>query len=67
MSLVIILNRYIYILMLIYVYLNIKMKKHLNYSKEGPNYILFGKIFKIIGFQENKDNNSFKKELKMLI
>ncbi|MDD3984936.1 MAG: hypothetical protein PHY59_03390 [Methanobacterium sp.] len=25
------------------------MKHHLNYSKEDPNYMLLGKIFKIIG------------------
>jgi hypothetical protein len=34
--------------MLSYIYLVITMKHHLNYSKEDPNYILLGKIFKII-------------------
>jgi len=40
--------------MLTYVYLVIKMKHHLNYSKEDPNYILLGKIFKIIGSRKSK-------------
>jgi len=35
--------------MFIYIYLAKKMKHHLNYSKEDPNYILLEKIFKIIG------------------
>ena len=39
--------------MLTYIYLANKMKHHLNYSKEDPNYILLGKIFKII-VQENQ-------------
>lgn len=30
------------------------MKHHLNYSKEYPNYILLGKIFKIIGSRKTK-------------
>ena len=30
------------------------MKHHLNYSKEDPNYILLGKIFKIIGSRKTK-------------
>jgi hypothetical protein len=30
------------------------MKHHLNYNKEDPNYILFAKIFKIIGFKKAK-------------
>jgi len=30
------------------------MKHHLNYSKEDPNYILLGKIFKIIGSRKSK-------------
>jgi hypothetical protein len=30
------------------------MKHHLNYSKENPNYILLGKIFKIIGSRKSK-------------
>jgi hypothetical protein len=30
------------------------MMHHLNYSKEDPNYILLGKIFKIIGSREAK-------------
>ena len=30
------------------------MKHHLNYSKEDPNYILLGKIFKIIGSRKAK-------------
>jgi hypothetical protein len=30
------------------------MKHHLNYSKEDPNYILLGKIFKIIGSRKLK-------------
>lgn len=29
------------------------MKYHLNYSKEDPNYILLGKIFKIIGSRKS--------------
>ena len=29
------------------------MKHHLNYSKEDPNYILLGKIFKIIGSRKS--------------
>jgi hypothetical protein len=40
--------------MLTYIYLRIKMKHHLNYSKEDPNYILLGKIFKIIGSRKSK-------------
>jgi hypothetical protein len=40
--------------MLTYIYLAIKMKHHLNYSKEDPNYILLGKIFKIIGSRKSK-------------
>src|SRR5674536_261528 len=40
--------------MLTYIYLVIKMKHHLNYSKEDPNYILLGKIFKIIGSRKAK-------------
>ena len=32
----------------------IKMKHHLNYSKKDPNYILLGKIFKIIGSRKSK-------------
>jgi hypothetical protein len=40
--------------MLTYVYLTIKMKHHLNYSKENPNYILLGKIFKIISSRKAK-------------
>ena len=30
------------------------MKHHLNYCKEDPNYILLGKIFKIIGSRKAK-------------
>ena len=30
------------------------MKHHLNYSKEDPNYMLLGKIFKIIGSRKSK-------------
>ncbi|SCG85862.1 transposase [Methanobacterium congolense] len=30
------------------------MKHHLNYSKEDPNYILLGKIFKIIGSRKSR-------------
>ena len=30
------------------------MKHHLNYRKEDPNYILLGKIFKIIGSRKSK-------------
>src|SRR4030066_158510 len=37
-----------------YIYLVIKMKHHLNYCKEDPNYILLGKIFKIIGSRKAK-------------
>ena len=40
--------------MLSYIYLVITMKHHLNYSKEDPNYILLGKIFKIIGSRKAK-------------
>ena len=40
--------------MLTYFYLVNKMKHHLNYGKEGPNYILLGKIFKIIGLRKAK-------------
>ena len=40
--------------MLTYIYLAIKMKHHLNYSKEDPNYMLLGKIFKIIGSRKSK-------------
>jgi hypothetical protein len=40
--------------MLTYIYLVNKMKHHLNYSKEDPNYILLGKIFKIIGSRKAK-------------
>jgi hypothetical protein len=40
--------------MLTYIYLENKMKHHLNYSKEDPNYILLGKIFKIIGSRKSK-------------
>jgi len=40
--------------MLTYIYLANKMKHHLNYSKEDPNYILLGKIFKIIGSRKSK-------------
>ncbi len=40
--------------MLTYIYLAIKMKHHLNYSKEDPNYILLEKIFKIIGSRKSK-------------
>jgi hypothetical protein len=41
-------------LVLPYIYLRINMKHHLNYSKEDPNYILLGKIFKIIGSRKSK-------------
>jgi Transposase DDE domain len=41
--------------MLTYIYLVNKMKHHLNYSKEDPNYILLGKIFKIIGSRKAKN------------
>src|SRR5664280_1816894 len=34
--------------MLTYIYLRIKMKHHLNNTKEDPNYMLLAKIFKII-------------------
>ena len=40
--------------MLTYFYLVNKMKHHLNYSKQDPNYILLGKIFKIIGSRKAK-------------
>src|ERR1039458_3429483 len=40
--------------MLTYIYLANKMKHHLNYSKEDPNYISLGKIFKIIGSRKSK-------------
>jgi len=40
--------------MLSYIFLVIKVKHHLNYSKEDPNYILLGKIFKIIGSRKSK-------------
>jgi len=40
--------------MFTYFYLGEKMKHHLNYSKEDPNYILLGKIFKIIGSRKSK-------------
>jgi hypothetical protein len=40
--------------MLTYIYLENKMKHHLNYSKEDPNYRLLGKIFKIIGSRKSK-------------
>jgi len=40
--------------MLTYIYLENKMKHHLNYSKEDPNYMLLGKIFKIIGSRKSK-------------
>jgi len=40
--------------MLTYIYLENKMKHHLNYSKEDPNYMLLGKIFKIIGSRKAK-------------
>jgi hypothetical protein len=40
--------------MLTYVYLVIKMKHHLNYSKEDPNYMFLGKIFKIISSRKAK-------------
>jgi hypothetical protein len=39
---------------LTYIYLANKMKYHLNYSKEDPNYILLSKIFKIIGSRKAK-------------
>jgi len=31
-----------------------KMKHHLNYSKEDPNYVLLDEIFKIIGSRKSK-------------
>ena len=40
--------------MFIYIYLAKKMKHHLNYSKEDPNYILLEKIFKIIGSRKSR-------------
>ena len=40
--------------MFIYIYLENKMKHHLNYSKEDPNYILLEKIFKIIGSRKSR-------------
>lgn len=30
------------------------MKRHLNYSKKDPKYILLEKIFKIIGFRKSR-------------
>jgi hypothetical protein len=39
--------------MLTYIYLEIKMKHHLNYDKEDPNYILLEKILKL-SFLENQ-------------
>ena len=41
-------------IILIYTVLAKRMKHHLNYSKEDPNYILLGKIFKIIGSRKSK-------------
>ena len=45
------------------------MKHHLNYSKEDPNYILLGKIFKIIGSRKAKTIISSKgvKNVNMMI
>ncbi len=45
------------------------MKHHLNYSKEDPNYILLGKIFKIIGSRKTKTIISSKgvKNVNMMI
>jgi hypothetical protein len=45
------------------------MKHHLNYSKEDPNYILLGKIFKIIGSRKSKTIMSSKgvKNVNMMI
>lgn len=40
--------------MLTYTVLEKRMKHHLNYSKEDPNYILLGEIFKIIGSRKAK-------------
>ena len=40
-------------IILIYTVLAKRMKHHLNYSKEDPNYILLGKIFKIIGSRKS--------------
>jgi hypothetical protein len=56
--------------MLTYFYLEIKMKHHLNYSKEDPNYILLSKIFKIIGSRKSKQiiaSKGVKKINKMVI
>ena len=36
------------------------MKHHLNYSKKDPNYILLGKIFKIIGSRKAKNTMASK-------
>lgn len=45
------------------------MKHHLNYSKEDPNYMLLGKIFKIIGSRKSKTIMSSKgvKNVNMMI
>jgi len=40
--------------MLINIFLAINMKRHLNYSKKDPKYILLEKIFKIIGFRKSR-------------
>ena len=40
--------------MLIYTFFEKRMKHKLNYSKEDPNYILLGEIFKIIGSRKTK-------------
>jgi hypothetical protein len=55
--------------MLTYIYLAIKMKHHLNYDKEDPNYILLKKIFKIIGSRKSKTIISSKrvKNVNMMI
>lgn len=55
--------------MLTNIYLVNKMKHHLNYSKEDPNYILLGKIFKIIGSRKAKTIISSKgvKNVNMMI
>ena len=45
------------------------MKHHLNYSKEDPNYILLGKIFKIIGSRKSRTIIASKgvKQINMMI
>ena len=46
--------------MLTYIYLTIKMKHHLNYSKEDPNYMLLGKYLKL-SVQENQKQDGFER------